>query len=187
METLSINERLKSISTKDNTWREKAIWRQDNKKWLDYAAKIAINVLSTLRNNRNEGKSPSSQKELADILNVSPQQVNKIVKGSENLTLETITHLEKALGISLIDVSVLEEEKTLNHVKESGNIILTNDGGFNSFLVTGSSTTTILLPESATIKSKTVQHSYTMTTYSAVIKELSTFQPACAEVEGEEY
>ena len=114
METLSINEKLKSISTKDTTWREKAIWRQENKEWLDRAAKIAVKILSTLRNNRNEGKPPSSQKELAEILNVSPQQVNKIVKGGENLTLETITHLENALGINLIAVNNVAEYKCAN-------------------------------------------------------------------------
>jgi len=45
-----------------------------------------------------------TQAKLADEMKVSPQYVNKIVKGRENLTLETIALLETALGISLITV-----------------------------------------------------------------------------------
>ncbi len=36
-------------------------------------------------------------------MNVSPQQISKIVKGQENLTLETISNLEIALGIQIIE------------------------------------------------------------------------------------
>jgi transcriptional regulator with XRE-family HTH domain len=43
-----------------------------------------------------------TQKDLAEKLNVSPQQVSKIVKGKENLTLETISKLEYVLGVELI-------------------------------------------------------------------------------------
>ena len=42
------------------------------------------------------------QKQLAEMVGVSPQQINKIVKGNENLTLETIAKLENALNIALI-------------------------------------------------------------------------------------
>lgn len=44
-----------------------------------------------------------SQKQLAERMDVSPQQISKIVKGQENLTLETISNLEIALGIQIID------------------------------------------------------------------------------------
>ena len=50
-----------------------------------------------------------SQKQLAEMVNVSPQQINKIVKGSENLTLETISKIEDALGIKLLDVNSFEQ------------------------------------------------------------------------------
>jgi plasmid maintenance system antidote protein VapI len=45
-----------------------------------------------------------TQKKLAELMKVTPQYVNNIVKGSENLTLETIAKLEKALGIELMTV-----------------------------------------------------------------------------------
>ena len=45
------------------------------------------------------------QKELALRMDVSPQYVSKIVKGKENLSLETIWKIEEALGITLISVN----------------------------------------------------------------------------------
>jgi transcriptional regulator with XRE-family HTH domain len=44
-----------------------------------------------------------TQKDLAEKMQVSPQQISKIVKGHENLTLETIANLEIALDIKIID------------------------------------------------------------------------------------
>ena len=37
-------------------------------------------------------------------MGVSPQHISKIVKGQENLTLETITKLESALNVILVEV-----------------------------------------------------------------------------------
>jgi len=83
---------------KDSTWLEDAKWRQANADWLDFSAAIATKILRFLRENR------ITQKELAERLGFSPQYVNKIVKGSENLTLETICKIQKALKITLIEV-----------------------------------------------------------------------------------
>jgi transcriptional regulator with XRE-family HTH domain len=52
-----------------------------------------------------------TQKELAFLLKVSPQQVSKWVKGNENLTLETISKLEVALNIDLLYVAGFEEKQ----------------------------------------------------------------------------
>ena len=59
---------------------------------------MAIRILLTLR---SKGM---NQNELAKIMRVSPQQVSKWVKGSENLTFETVSRLEKALDISLMEI-----------------------------------------------------------------------------------
>jgi ribosome-binding protein aMBF1 (putative translation factor) len=96
---------LNLVSNESSGWLEKAQWREDNKQWLDRSAKIAIKILSILRNNRKENRLPNSQKDLAELMGVSPQQVNKMVKGTENLTLETISKIEKALGIQLMEIS----------------------------------------------------------------------------------
>ncbi len=102
------NERLEiflSLVTDDKSdFLAKVKWRVDNQSWLKRSQTIAISVLSILRDNRKEGKVPATQKELAEILSISPQHINKIVKGQENLTLETISRLEVALGIKLIEV-----------------------------------------------------------------------------------
>jgi DNA-binding Xre family transcriptional regulator len=83
---------------KDTTWLEDAKWRHANADWLDLSAAIAIKILRFLREHK------ITQKELADRLGFSPQHLSKIVKGSENLTLETICKIQKALGIPLIEV-----------------------------------------------------------------------------------
>lgn len=103
---------LNLVSNESSGWLAKAQWREDNKDWLDRSAKIAIKILSKLRNNRNEGKSPSSQIELAELMGVKPQQVNSIVKGIENLQLQTISRIEAALGIQLVEVCKTYEATT---------------------------------------------------------------------------
>lgn len=91
-------EKLKSQSVKDENWLKEAEWRQANEDWLDISFAIAVKILRTLRE-RN-----MTQKDLAERLGLTPQYVNKIVKGQENLTLETICKIENALDINLIRV-----------------------------------------------------------------------------------
>lgn len=79
-------------------WLEKAKSRRENRSWLRKSQSIAIRVLSTIK------ERGSNQEELAEALDVSPQQVSKIVKGKQNLTLKTISKLEQVLDISLIEI-----------------------------------------------------------------------------------
>ena len=96
---------LNLVSKEDpKDWREDVRFYEENKEWLDRSATIAIKILITLRHNRKENRFPSTQKDLAEIMNITPQQVNRMVKGTENLTLETISCVEKALDIQLIDI-----------------------------------------------------------------------------------
>ncbi len=95
-------DKLNKIASGKSGWLEKAKKRQANKAWLKHSQKIAVKVLRTLRENKSNNEGVSKQTELASALGVSPQQINKIVKGKENLTLETISKLEQALNISLI-------------------------------------------------------------------------------------
>ncbi len=91
-------EKLKARSVKDDKWIKKGKWRQENEAWLDISFAIAIKILSALRDKNIK------QKDLAKKLGLTPQYVNKIVKGQENLTLETISKFERALEINLIKV-----------------------------------------------------------------------------------
>jgi transcriptional regulator with XRE-family HTH domain len=94
-----IKEKLNNLASKETSkWVEQARWRVANEGWLDKSAKIALKVLRTIR------EMHLSQKDLAEKLDVSPQQVNKLLKGQENFTLETIDKLEKALNITLIEM-----------------------------------------------------------------------------------
>jgi plasmid maintenance system antidote protein VapI len=96
-----LKEKLNAIAIEDNSWKEVAQWEAENIDWLNLSAQIAVRVLSALR----KGGEIKTQKELAEKLQVSPQYVNKIVKGRENLSLDTIVKLEKALNIRLIEIS----------------------------------------------------------------------------------
>ncbi|MBK5214533.1 MAG: helix-turn-helix transcriptional regulator [Flavobacteriaceae bacterium] len=101
----SIKDRLKETSKQDNTWIERAKYRKDNKAWLDISFAIAVKVMSALESNKTVDIFPKTQKELAEAMVCSPQYVNKLLKGTENLQLETITKIEEILNINLIEVS----------------------------------------------------------------------------------
>ena len=51
---------------------------------------------------------PRRKKMLAEEMGVTPQYINKVVKGKENLTLETISKIEQVLGIILFEVPSTE-------------------------------------------------------------------------------
>ena len=70
------------------------------REWLDKSFKIAVCILSRLK------ELNWTQAHLAQELGVSPQQVSKLVKGTENLTLETMAGLERVLGITLIQTDL---------------------------------------------------------------------------------
>src|SRR5688572_24337696 len=68
-----------------------------SKPWLRYySSPIARRILGVL----DEKDMP--QTKLAAALGVTPQQISKIVKGQENLTLETIYKLSTVLNFDLI-------------------------------------------------------------------------------------
>lgn len=101
---------------KQSPWIEEARERKLNQEEIRSRQKIALNILRTLR------QLDISQKQLAEMLNVSPQQVNKWVKGSENFTIDTIFKIQKALGVELIEVI---EPKLITKISNSIVINLT--------------------------------------------------------------
>lgn len=96
------------ISSKQGGWLKKAKKRSENKEWLKHSRYIALEVLSNLN---SKG---TTQKTFADKMNVSPQQISKILKGKENLTLETISKIESALDIKLIEQKTIFKEKFIS-------------------------------------------------------------------------
>jgi plasmid maintenance system antidote protein VapI len=100
-----IRKKIEEIAVDDNgSWIEKARYRRDNRSWLRKSQRIAVRVLSVLN------EKGMQQKELAEAMDVSPQQVSKIVKGKQNLTLETISKLESVLGVKLFEIPVPQFE-----------------------------------------------------------------------------
>jgi transcriptional regulator with XRE-family HTH domain len=100
----NIKNRLKNSSNQDNSWIERAKYRKENKAWLDMSFAIAVKIMSALKANKTANIFPKTQKELAEAMSCSPQYVNKLLKGTENLQLETITKIQQILNIGLIEV-----------------------------------------------------------------------------------
>lgn len=82
-----------------SNWLEEAKLRQANREEIFARQKIALMILRTLR------QTQTSQKQLAEMLKVSPQQVNKWVKGSENFSIATIIKIQQALNVVLIEIA----------------------------------------------------------------------------------
>ena len=104
-----IKEKLrKYISQKSPNWKSQADFFDKNNDWLNKSALIALKILSTLRRYR------ITQKSLAENIGVSPQYISKVVKGFENLSLETICKIERNLGITLVVVPNYETSHVIN-------------------------------------------------------------------------
>jgi transcriptional regulator with XRE-family HTH domain len=97
--TSELSKNIKGLISKESShWLRDADFYELNKDWLDKSALIAVKILSALRSQS------LTQKDLAERIDVSPQYINKVLKGNENLSLSTICKIEKSLSISLIAV-----------------------------------------------------------------------------------
>ncbi len=115
-------EKLKQISeAAPSDWREQAQWRKDNRDWLRKSGRIAVAVLEAI-----DANPEMSQAKLAEKMGVTKQYISKIVKGQENLSLQTICKLEAALGITLVDVKSFQATQTAVPVEYSQHQWLTS-------------------------------------------------------------
>jgi ribosome-binding protein aMBF1 (putative translation factor) len=87
------------ISSEPSGWLKDAEWRIENRQWLMYSFEIALQTLIALR---EQGK---KKKWLAEQLGVSRKRVGKMLNGSENFTIKTISQLESILGIKLVETA----------------------------------------------------------------------------------
>lgn len=83
-------------SSTPSRWRERAEWRQQNKSWLRHSQLIAMKMLEKM------DKLNMTQKQLAEKMECSQQYISKVLKGQENLSLETISKIEDCLHISIL-------------------------------------------------------------------------------------
>lgn len=109
------------VSEDDDKVLAKNRLRIANRHWLRASQEVAMKILDRLE------ALDWSQKDLAEKMEVSPQYINKIVKGKENLTLDTLVKLQQVLNIPIL--ASYEEPnvgKTKEYILEETPIVLIN-------------------------------------------------------------
>ena len=86
-------------------WRADAEWRRDNEFWLTYSRHITLQVL------RGMDEQSVTQAELARRMGCTQQYVSNLLKGSSNMTLETIARLEIALNLDILKTALADVDK----------------------------------------------------------------------------
>lgn len=116
----TFKEKMEALNIKQDTkWEAEAIKRRETR-WRLYAAAIASRISYIIDEDEE-----LNQSRLAEVLNVSRQQVSKILNAKENLTLDTICKISEALGVELItfppyeDLQPLEKGKTIKVPKKN--------------------------------------------------------------------
>lgn len=109
---MSNKEKFKALVSQEETNAvEELKARIARRSYTKYSKKIALSILIRLDELRWK------QKDLAEKMEVSPQQVNKWVKGNENFTLDTLAKLSQILGVELINVVVKSTTSKSEEVK----------------------------------------------------------------------
>lgn len=100
-------EKLNELATdRSTTVIKKSEELEKNRDWLRMSRMIALAIRYYLR------KADIKQNTFAEMLGVSPAYVGKLLKGNENLTLETISRIQKIIGEELITIWRPYENKT---------------------------------------------------------------------------
>lgn len=94
-------------SATPSKWKENAQWRRENERWLKYARIITMKIMKSM------DEQSITQALLAERMGCTQQYVSNLLKGSSNMTLETISRIEDALGIDLIQSSMNSIESYL--------------------------------------------------------------------------
>lgn len=90
-------EKMKKLSRPmTQSERQEINARNDNRDWLALSARFALLLRHILRTEK------MTQTELAARMGVSCVQITKLLSGKENIGLQTIAKVEKALGRSLV-------------------------------------------------------------------------------------
>ena len=108
-------------SATPSKWREAAEWRRKNEKWLKYARVITMKTMQAM------DKQSVTQSILAKRMGCSQQYVSNLLKGSSNMTLETISRIETALNIDLIGSALSGLVDGYNSAESSSRTCYLND------------------------------------------------------------
>jgi len=116
---MSQNKKFKALVSKEKTSTlARNQERIKKREMLRASQAIALQVLNRL------DELDWTQKRLAEELGVTPQMVNKIVRGKENLTLETIVKLQNALDIKLLELELGKKQEMRTVVAKSSDLIV---------------------------------------------------------------
>ena len=96
----------KHKSSTPSKWKEDAEYRRRNAKWLIYSAMIALQVKQRM------SEIGVTQVMLAEKLGCTQQHISMLLRGKNNLTLETISKLEEALEFSILGKVLIPEYRT---------------------------------------------------------------------------
>ena len=102
MKTIDILNKYKSDTA--SKWHEEAEYRRKNARWLRYSAMIALQVRDRM------SQIGMTQVVLAEKLGCTQQHISMLLKGKNNLTLETIAKLEEALDFDIIGEALIPVE-----------------------------------------------------------------------------
>lgn len=91
------------VSPEETYTVERAEFRKVNRELYRVSQQIALHILNRL------SVLGWKQKDLAEQMDVTPQQVSKWVKGKENFTIDTLIKLSQVLGVNLIEVPSFEK------------------------------------------------------------------------------
>lgn len=83
-------------SSTPSRWREEAEYRGENRAWLRHSQYIAMLMLEKM------DELSLTQKALAERMGCTQQYVSKILRGKENLSIETLSKIESALSLRLL-------------------------------------------------------------------------------------
>lgn len=93
-----IKDRLSSHkSHTPSRWRERAEERRKNKQWLRYSQHIAMMMLDKME------ELHLTQSNVAQRMGCTQQYISRVLKGTENLSIETIFKIEEALGLQILE------------------------------------------------------------------------------------
>lgn len=99
MRTIDVLNKHKSAGP--SKWSQEAESRRRNSRWLKYSSMIALMVRQRMK------EVGVTQVVLADRLGCTQQHISTLLKGSSNLTLETIAKLEEALDFNIIGDAII--------------------------------------------------------------------------------
>lgn len=107
-------------------WRENAEWRLKNRAWLRYSQHIAMMMLDKMEELR------MSQKQLSELMGCSQQYVSKVLKGQENLSLETISKIEKCLNLQIMRIMPHPQGYAIDTEGEGADMVAEDDAGYGN-------------------------------------------------------